>query len=85
MTNRTQYYVRVSGKEREEILEFLKARGYQASGNICREETILESPFPIGIDMKDKTIFLVAGAAMAAIAASKGLILAPEEFISAIK
>ena len=61
---RTQHYVRASGKERKDILEMLKKKGFRISQKGCSEEMILESPFPITIDLNDMKIFLLGETAM---------------------
>ena len=79
--NRDQHFVKASGEEREEVLDYLKENGFTVDEERFTEEEILNSPYPIGVEISTKKIFLIAGAAMAGAAASSDMIFTAENFI----
>ncbi|MBR2677747.1 MAG: hypothetical protein IKE28_12695 [Solobacterium sp.] len=79
--HRDQHFVKASGEEREEVLDYLKENGFTVDEERFTEEEILNSPFPIGVEMSTKKVFLISGAAMAGAAASKDMIFTAEKFM----
>ena len=79
--NRTQHFVKATGEERKQLLEYLKGKGFQFRKQFS-EEDVLNSPFPVSIHTDDKTIGILGGAAIAGAAASSDVILTSKEFYS---
>ena len=79
--NRDQHFVKASGEDREAILDYLKENGFSVDEERFTEEEIHNSPFPIGVEMSTKKVFLISGSAMAGAAASKDMIFTAENFI----
>lgn len=79
--NRTTHFVKASGKERKELLKWLKERGFHIPESALKKE-IQTSPYPLGIDLLEKKVFVLAAAAIAAAAAANDAILTAEEFYS---
>jgi len=81
---RTQHFVKASGEERRLLIESLKAEGFQVDKHYSEEE-LLNSPFPIAVNMEEKSLGILGGAAIAGAAAASDVILTMEEFKSVIK
>ena len=82
--NRTQHFVKTTGEERKQFLEYLKGEGFRL-GEPFSEKDVLNSPFPVSVDTTDKTIGILSGAAIAGAAAASDMILSIEEFSSVIQ
>ena len=80
--HRDQHFVKASGVERKEVLDYLKENGFAVDEERFSEEEIVNSPYPIGVEISKKRIFLIRGAAMAAAAASSDMIFTAEKFIA---
>ena len=63
------------------LVAYLKEKGFSVDEERFTEEEIHNSPFPIGVEMSTKKVFLISGAAMAGAAASKDMIFNAENFI----
>ena len=79
--NRTRHFVKASGKERRELLKYLKERGFQSSDGLAEKE-IRTSPYPLCVDTVNRKICVLAQAAMAAAAAANDAVLTAAEFYS---
>ena len=77
--NRTQHFVKATGEERKQLLEYLKGKGFRFREQFS-EEDVLNSPFPVSIHTDDKTIGILGGAAIAGAAAASDVILTVTEF-----
>ena len=82
--NRTQHFVKTTGEERKQLLEYLKGEGFQFRKQFS-EEDVLNSPFPVSIHTDDKSIGILGGAAIAGAAAASDVILTSKEFYSVFK
>ena len=82
--NRTQHFVKVTGEERKQLLEYLKGEGFRFAEPFS-EGDVLNSPFPLSLHIDDKTIGILGGAAIAGAAAASDVILALDEFNSVFK
>lgn len=82
--NRTQHFIKATGEERKQLLEYLKEKEFQFR-NPFSEENVLMSPFPVSIHTDDKTIGILGGAAIAGAAAASDVILTVTEFYSVFK
>lgn len=80
--NRNQHFVKSGKEERTRLLSFLESEGFRIDGAGYSEEEIMSSPFPVAVDMKEKTVSVLGGAAIAAAAASSDVILTAEEYYS---
>ena len=82
--NRTQHFIKATGEERKQLLEYLKGEGFRF-GEQFSEEDVLTSPFPVSIHTDDKTIGILGGAAIAGAAAASDVILTVSEFYTVFK
>ena len=81
---RTQHFINASRDERQQLIEYLKAEGFHIDERFS-EEDLLCSPFPVAVNMDEKALSILGGAAIAGAAAASDVILTVEEFYEIYK
>ncbi len=79
---RTHIYVRTNDqKSRERLIEFIEKEGFSISEEFAdTKQGILQSPYPIKVDFRQKTYGVIHNTTCAAAAVAGGAVVGVEEF-----
>ncbi len=66
--------------KREELLDFLEKRGYRFAHAVFTREMVIESIYPITVDMRAKTYDFIGNITGAAELSRNGMLISVEEF-----